>query len=356
MTSAVRSVTIAFALASAAVGLAVGGATAAMSQAGTPCQTMGSVASWSPSGKRIAFVGYGLRSAALCVADADGSHARRLGHATCARLGYCRLINTPTELSWVRPKLLLYGDWATGIFVVPLAGKPKRIGTLSDIYDGFSVDAAGDRLAHGSSGCCTTSRGPVTVLGLPSGRVVGKIGGTTTANFSPSLSPDGKQVAFEGGRTGGVWTASVADGNLRRLSQCHSSPVWSPTGKWIACLGPPQAWPSGPALLLVSSQGDTSVTVTRPSLGVRKIFGWSPNGSSIAFSAQNSATDRLDVVNLATDKVRALLSPSGTNVAWSPDSQRLLAIHDCKLWEVPADARKKPRRLRTPPAGSQAPC
>jgi Tol biopolymer transport system component len=317
---------------------------------------MGNVATWSPSGKRIAFVGYGLRSAALCVADADGSHARPLRKATCARLGYCRLINTPTELSWVRPKLLLYGDWARGIFAVPLAGKPKRIGSLSDVYDTFSVDAAGDRIAHGSSSCCSTSRGPVTVLSVPSGRVVGKIGGTTTANFSPSLSPDGKQVAFEGGRTGEVWTASVAGGNLRRLPQCDSSPVWSPTGKWVACLGKPQPWPRGPALLLVSSQGDRSVTVTRPSLGVRKIFGWSPNGSRIAFSAQNSASARLDVVDLATDKVRALLSPSGTYVAWSPDSQRLLAIHDCKLWEVPTDAQKKPRRLRTPPAGPQAPC
>ena len=259
------------------------------------------------------------------------------------------MINSPTELFWARSKLLLYGDWAKGIFAVPLEGKPRRIGTLSDAYDAFSVDAAGDRIAHRSSSCCSNSRGPVTVLEVPSGRVVGKIGGTKTANFSPSLSPDGKQVAFEGGTPSGVWIASVTGSNLLGLQQCNSDPVWSPTGKWIACLSAPKAWPSGPSLLLVSPNGKASVTVTRPSLGARTIFGWSPNGSRIAFSAENSSSgSRLDVVNLATDKVRTLRSPAGDYVAWSPDSQRLLVTHDCKLWQVPAVGSKNSRHLLTP--------
>lgn len=345
-----RSVTIASALALvAAVGLGLRGAAAGTRLVGSPCRSTGSVATWSPSGRRIAFVGYGVRSAALCVADADGRHARPLRQATCPRRGHCALINSPTELFWVRPKLLLYGDTVKGIFAVSLAGKPKRIGMFSDVYDAFSVDAAGNRIAHGSSSCCSSSRGPVTVLSVPSGRVVGKVGGTTTANFSPSLSPDGKQVAFEGGNPSGVWTASVTGGNLLSLRQCNSDPVWSPTGKWIACLGPPAAWPSGPALLLVSPNGNASVTVTRPSLGARTIFGWSPNGRRIAFSAQNSNSgSKLDVVTLATDEVRTLRSPAGEYVAWSPDSQRLLVTHDCKLSQVPAGDSKKPRQLLTP--------
>lgn len=309
----------------------------------------GSVATWSPSGKRIAFVGYGLRSAAICVANADGSNAQPVRGASCPRRGYCALINYPTQLIWARPKLLLYADWARGIFVVPPAGTPKRIGKLSDVYDAISVDASGDRIAHGSSSCCDTSRGPVTVLSVPSGRVVGKIGGTTTANFSPSLSPDGKQVVFEGGNPAGVWTASVTGSNLVSLHQCNSDPVWSPTGKWIACLGRPEAWPNGPPLLVVSPNDDASVTVTRQSLGARTIFGWSPNGSRIAFSAQNSSATKLDVVNLATDKVRTLRSPAGSSAVWSPDSQQLLVTtRDCKLSQVTAFGSKKPRHVLTP--------
>ncbi len=346
----------ALALGAAAVGLGLGRATAGTRQAGSPCRMMGRVATWSPSGKRIAFVGYGLRSAALCLAAADGSNARPLRGATCSRRGYCPLINYPTELVWARPALLLYGDWARGIFAVPLFGKPKRIGALSDTYDAFSVDAAADRIAHGSSSCCDTSRGPVMVLSMPSGRVVGRIGGTTTANSSPSLSPDGKQVAFEGGDPAGVWTASVAGSKLVKLRQCNTDPVWSPTGKWIACLGPAEAWPNGSALLLVSPQTHASITLVRPSLGVNTIFGWSPDGRRIAFRAQNSTSDRLDVVDLATDKVRALLSPGGTYVAWSPDSRRLLAIHACRLWRVPVAGPGRPHRVPVPPVGPQAPC
>jgi hypothetical protein len=168
-----------------------------------------------------------------------------LRDATCGRRGYCPLISYPTQLAWARPKLLLYGDWAKGIFAVPLAGKPRRIGTFSDPYDAFSVDAVGDRIAHGSSSCCVTSRGPVTVLDVPSGRVVGKIGETATANFSPSLSPDGTHVAFEGGNPTGIRTASVTGGDMLSLRQCNSDPVWSPTGKWIACLAPLRPGPVG---------------------------------------------------------------------------------------------------------------
>ena len=339
----------------AAVGVAAVGRGAAPARAlpaETPCSTTGSVATWSPNGEQIAFVGYGVRSTALCVADADGRSPRPLHDATCPRRGYCPLINEPTELFWERPGLLLYADLARGIFAVPLAGKPKRIGVSNSLADPLTVDAAGNRVAYGS-GDGPGSHGPVTVLSVPSGRAVGTIGGRKTDWYSPTLSPDGKQVAFVGVRPAGVWTASATGRRLQQLKPCDSDPVWSPTGKWIACLGSPQAWPSGPPLLLVSPQSHTSITVVRPSLGVRTIFGWSSNGLRIAFSAQNSSFGRLDVVDLATDKVRQLLTPSGDHVAWSPDSRQLLVTHDCRVRRVPVDGAGKSSGVLTPaPQGS----
>ena len=312
----------------------------------SPCGSVLNVATWSPSGNRIAFVGTGFGSSAICVADAGGRHAKPLRGATCPRRGYCRLINTPTELYWARPPRLVYGDLAKGIFAVVPGGKPRHVGVSRDTYGAFSVDAAGDRVAYGSPDG-PYSTGPVTVLSVPSGRVVGTIGGTKGDNTSPSLSPDGKQVAFEGGPSG-VSAASATGSRLRPLKQCGGGdPVWSPTGRWIACLGPPRTWPSGSALLLVTPQGNASITVVRPSLGVRHIFGWSPNGMRIAFSAQNSDSRKLDVVNLATDKVRQLLSPSGEYIAWSPDSRQLLVTNRCTLWRVPVVGTKKSRRLRS---------
>jgi Tol biopolymer transport system component len=107
--------------------------------------------------------------------------------------------------------------------------------------------------------------------------------------------------------------------------------------------------------LLVSPQGDRTVTVTRASLGARNIFGWSPNGRRIAFSADNSDSgSKLDVVDLATDNLRTLRSPAGTDVAWSPDSRRLLVTADCKIWRVSAVGSRRPRLVRT--GSSDAPC
>ena len=98
-------------VAAAVVGLGVSGAaaTTAAAQRPSPCGAVMHVATWSPNGKRIAFVGRGFGSSAICVADRNGRHARPLRHATCPRSGYCRLINTPAELYWVRRNRLVYG-------------------------------------------------------------------------------------------------------------------------------------------------------------------------------------------------------------------------------------------------------
>ncbi len=340
-------------LVAALVGIGVSAATAtkAEAQRAFPCGVVMNVATWSPNGKRIAFVGKGSGSSAICVADRNGRHARPLRSATCPRSGYCRLINTPAELYWVRRNRLVYGD-VKGIFAVPAgAGKVHRVGVSNDTFGAFAVDAAGDRVAYGGPACCDTGPGtPVTVLSLPSGRLVGKVGGSKVDNTDPSLSPDGKQVAFEGNGPE-IWSASATGGHLRPLEQCYSDPVWSPTGKWIACTGGP-AQRTGLALLVVSPRTGASITLVPqglPSPANGPIFGWSPNGLNIAFSYEFADGQiALDVVNLATGKVRQRLGPpggSGSYVAWSPNSRELLVTTDCTLWRVPAGGTKKPRRL-----------
>jgi len=339
-------------VAAAVVGLGVSGAaaTTAAAQRPSPCGVVMHLATWSPNGKRIAFVGTGFGSSAICVADRNGRHRRPLPSATCPRSGYCRLINTPAELYWVRRNRLVYGD-VKGIFAVPVgAGKAHRIGVSNDTFGAFAVDAAGDRLAYGGPACCDTGPGtPVTVLSIPSGRPVGKVGGIEVDNTDPSLSPDGRQVAFVG--PSGIWSASATGGHPRRLEQCYSDPVRSPTGKWIACTGGP-ARRTGLALVVVSPQTGASIKLVSqglPSPGNGPIFGWSPNGLNIAFSSELAGGQlALDVVNLATGTVRRRLGPPGGSasyVAWSPDSRQLLVTTDCTLWRVPAEETKKPRRL-----------
>jgi WD40-like Beta Propeller Repeat len=191
-------------------GDAVGGADAraTSTQSSSLCRAAGGVAVWSPSGKRIAYVG---RQQAICVAFADGTHARPLPYTVCD--ASCRRANPdnyPLQLAWVRPKLLLDLD-DFQLFKVQFGQKPQLLGAVQGEIDSFSVDASRDRAAIGSS-VCSNCRGPVTTLSVPTGRIIGQIGGPSSDNDSPSLSPNGTRLVFFATQPRiAVWTAS-ADG------------------------------------------------------------------------------------------------------------------------------------------------
>src|SRR5690349_15768690 len=94
------------------------------------CSSVTPVA-WSPDGTHIAFsgrhLGHGsLPLRAICVAGADGKNAAPLPHTVCSKKCRLDLIDSPSQLYWVTPKLLLYGD-DFRIFVVPVGGKPRPL-------------------------------------------------------------------------------------------------------------------------------------------------------------------------------------------------------------------------------------
>jgi hypothetical protein len=308
---------------------------------------------WSPDGTQIAFVGrrlhHGMLSVrAICVANADGKQAMPLPHTVCTRRCRLDLIDSPSQLFWVSPNLLLYGD-DYRIFTIPVGGEPELLGREPGSFYQFSVDSAGDRVAAGVDPACTNCAGPVTVLDVPSGKLAGRIGGKKLDNIEPSLSPDGTQVVFvrnyanDSGRTKGIWTAAADGSHLRRLERSGEAPLWSPAGNRIAYLAP-----SG-ALRLVASQGGASKALVR---GVNPVFGWSPDGKRIAFERGQRA---LEIVYVGTGKVRNVLRlrfGSVPSVVWSSNSQELLVRTPPKrspgcasLWRVPVGG-GKPQLLR----------
>ena len=306
---------------------------------------------WSPNGTQIAFVGkhlgHPLGVRAICVANADGKGAAPLPHTVCSRQCRLDLIDSPTQLFWVSPNLLLSGD-DFRIFTIPVGGTPEPLGKQPGSFEQFSVDSAGDRVAAGHTDCPQPQcAGPVTVLSVPSGAVVGRVAGKRIDNITPSISPDGKQVVFVREHTGdysfrslGIWTASADGSHLRRLERAGETPLWSPAGGKIAYLR--GTAPNWPALLLVSPQGGKSATLIRGGKrrGVMALFGWSPDGSRIAFE---NALQRLQVVDVATGNVRTLLRLRfASSVAWSRDSKELLVKTQprresrcASLWRVP---------------------
>jgi WD40-like Beta Propeller Repeat len=337
---------------SVVAGLAAGGhsvlGAAARARTASPCARVAGVATWSPNGRQIAYVGSGApRLHAICVADATGKHARPLRYAVCRQPCRLDLIDSPTQLDWVRPKLLLYGD-DFRIFTVRLGKLPEPLGNGRS-FASFAVDAKGDRIAAGIAPC-GTCHGPITVLSVPEGNVVGMIGGAKSDNFSPSLSPDGKRVVFVDTTPTAyqVSTASVDGSHLQLLAHCGDDPLWSPTGGTIACVG---TGARSSELLLVSPGGASSTLVPRGVVNPH-VLGWSPNGKRIAFLSGRCGC-KLDLVDVRTGKVRQLLGGAGgASVAWSPDSRRLLVTEpvprtNCaRLWRVSAGG-AKPRRLRS---------
>jgi Tol biopolymer transport system component len=128
----------------------------------------------------------------------------------------------------------------------------------------------------------------------------------------------------------------VDGSHLRQLAKVGQRPLWAPAGGKVAYVAPTG---KSVALRLVSAGGGTSRALVPRN--VATVFGWSPDGKSIAFEM---GLGRLAVVDVATGKVRSLLQLHYAPTAdWSPDSSELLAntvpkTQRCwSTWRVPVD-------------------
>jgi len=312
-----------------------------------------SLPTWSPDGQQIVF--YGTRwpppahaprnpndiLQALCTANADGTNAEPLRYTACS--GRCP--DPPYPVVWLRSGILYLRDG--DIFRIARGSKPRTIARIKAVS--FVTNVTGTRIAVETywSGCLSCS-GPVTILDAQSGAVVGTAGGKKLDNLDPSLSPDGTKVAFErdasddSGNTFGIWTVNTDGGHLRQLVKVGQNPLWSPTGgkiAYVAFAG------KSVALRLISAWGGKSRAIVRRN--VSTVFGWSPDGKSIAFE---TGKGKLSVVEVATGNVRSLLQLRYAPTAvWSPDSSELLVntvprTQTCwSTWRVPADGAKPTR-------------
>lgn len=167
---------------------------------------------------------------------------------------------------------------------------------------------------------------------------------TGDMNLAPTVSPDGKLVAFFARRGLFEIELFVADAQTGRVikklagptSNSHfdaitfisSSGAWSPTSDKFAFIA--QAEGNHEIAILDVNTTDIEQRLRVPGVGAISNIAWSPDGRTIAFSGQHGGISDLYLVDRAAGTVRQLTndkyadiqptwSPDGTTIAFSTD-------------------------------------
>jgi Tol biopolymer transport system component len=181
------------------------------------------------------------------------------------------------------------------VFAAPFDAKELKItGTAIPVLQGVDTD-----ISSGSVQMSVSRNG--TVVYLAGGTLNQSVNiveldrkGTASLTIddhpdaaSPSISPDGKRLAFQS--TSGIWVRDIARGTTSPLSPGTSGasyPVWSPDGEWIAYAHPHiNSKGTGQAIYRKRSDGTGEEQALTPD-NILNAFpsSWSPDGKILAFS------------------------------------------------------------------------
>jgi Tol biopolymer transport system component len=192
-------------------------------------------------------------------------------------------------------------------------GTDRRRMCLSDVWAAVSLSWNGKHLAWDTG----------SDRGILVGNADGGDGQTVPvpkgANFDPSLSPDGDEVAFlhsprDDGRYD-VWVGSTSIDNAEQLTNTRnvSAVAWSPTGDWIAYV---KGWT--PEAL------EGRIALVRPNgkAGRELVAGdapdWAPSGKEVAYVHDGG------IWTIGTDGAGArLVVRDGHAPAWSRDGRQI---------------------------------
>ncbi len=154
------------------------------------------------------------------------------------------------------------------------------------------------------------------------------------SDWGPAFSPDGRRIAFDSNRVGGLalWTMGADGTDQRILTHGHGEyPSWSPDGKRLAYAGGPYY-----DIRIVGADGsDDHAVATTAAYDMGPA--WSPDGSWIAYHTQVDWFPAVDEPGQGDQMEIHLVRPDGTAdhritddqvedsfAAWSPDGAHLM--------------------------------
>ena len=155
-------------------------------------------------------------------------------------------------------------------------------------------------------------------------------------DVSPSISPDGKKIAYAS-RRNGYWDIYILNIETNQVLQFtdtpdyDGAPTWSPDGQWIAY----ESYLDNNLDILIKSVADSKTAPIRltNSPGMDSSPNWSPLGRDIAFISDRTGEPEVWLAHLdQTDNrfVQVSNNPDGNDVfpRWSPDGNQLAWISE----------------------------
>jgi Tol biopolymer transport system component len=174
--------------------------------------------------------------------------------------------------------------------------------------------------------------------------VIGERTGHSGLNVGPSLSPDGSKIAFLSGRgrfaidvyvadatTGRVLrslTKSAVDAHFQSLQFIASSGTWSPDGQRLAVATVRAGRPVLAVFNVENGDLVQQIVLDRPGEILQPA--WSPDGRSVAFTAQFGGTTDLYLHDFGAGTTRRLTEDvfADLHSVWTPDGRSVVFVTD----------------------------
>jgi Tol biopolymer transport system component len=164
-------------------------------------------------------------------------------------------------------------------------------------------------------------------------------------DYSPSVSPDGRMIAFVSTRDqkSRIWLRQIEGGGELALTEgLDGNPVWSPDGSTVLFVRQNEA--GNFSIFRVAALGGAPRKVADDGYAAT----WSPDGSRIAFLRTMSRPDGYDTAVLTVgadgndqEEIARLENLSATGPSWSPDGTRI-AVGDAS----PGYRNRRPTLIR----------